>query len=195
MRPTCPLGALLLGLALASAAPAARGQTPPPSSSAASATVRARLQGTYVLLRGESAVGTRDAAIDSSVESLFFAARPIARHLLRDRCRIDTAITLRIADGVIRASTPENTVVVSREDGSWSTYKYGSEVFQLAQKLTPAGLVQTFVGPDGTRRNDFTLSDDGTTLTLHVNLMGPQLPRPVAYVLEYKRVTELGFRE
>jgi hypothetical protein len=48
-------------------------------------------------------------------------------------------------------------------------------------------LVQTFRSEDGQRQNVFTVSPDGTTLTMVATMTSPSLPAPLVYRLVYTR--------
>jgi hypothetical protein len=48
-------------------------------------------------------------------------------------------------------------------------------------------LTQVFVSDDGRRENEFTVSQDGKTVTLKVTLTSGRLSSPVAYSLSYKK--------
>ena len=48
-------------------------------------------------------------------------------------------------------------------------------------------LVQTFRSEDGQRQNVFTVSPDGTTLTMVATMTSPRLPAPLVYRLVYTR--------
>ncbi len=44
-----------------------------------------------------------------------------------------------------------------------------------------------YVGDDGEKRVDFETAEDGHGLTMHVTLLGEELPEPVRYRVQYRR--------
>lgn len=54
-------------------------------------------------------------------------------------------------------------------------------------KLQGNRLEQHFKAKDGDRTNTYTLGDDGASPRLDVIITSSQLPKPVEYVLNYRR--------
>jgi hypothetical protein len=50
-------------------------------------------------------------------------------------------------------------------------------------------LAQEFKAEDGQRKNEYSVSADGRTLTLEVTVTSPRLAQPVRYRLVYDRVS------
>jgi hypothetical protein len=63
----------------------------------------------------------------------------------------------------------------------------GGEDVRAAQRIVEDRIVQTLRDPRGVRRNEFTLSPDGQTLTVRVSIESPHLSAPLRYRLTYRR--------
>lgn len=130
-----------------------------------------------------------DAAIERVVAQMSFFTRSVARAEVKGasptftRVAIDTqpdAITVTF-DARKPVRTPANgaTIRWTRDDGV---------LFDVHAQLENDRLRQSFTNPSGTRINVFTLSPDGRTLTLDVELRSERLPAPVQYRLTFERV-------
>ena len=146
----------------------------------------ASLRGTYVLDRERSA--NINQAIETTIRRMSFVARPIARSRLRrtnayyDRVVIDftpVRVTTQF-DGrhVIESPAGGETIKWTREDG---------EVLDLSTRWQGGRLVQSFTADDGGRVNTYSVGEDGRTLTMHVVVSSPRLPRALEYDLVYTR--------
>lgn len=127
-------------------------------------------------------------AIDQGVASMNFVTRPIARGRLRKvnfpyrtlRISHTSSEITTVPDTRAPVVTPSNgtTVKWRREDG---------EIFDVSTSWEGTSLRQSFNADDGQRVNLFSLSPDGRTLTMHVTVTSPRLPKPVVYSLKYAR--------
>ena len=126
------------------------------------------------------------AAIDEAVAGMSFIIRPIARRRLTAGNRVFETLTVA-REGEDLVVDRDGVVVRSPADGSPADWT-GSDgkAYRVSQRLTPAGLVQTFDGKDGTRENTFSLAEDGT-LRVEVVVRSARLPAPLAYALTYAR--------
>jgi hypothetical protein len=130
----------------------------------------------------------RRAAIDKAIASLFFAIRPIARSRLSDGTRIDPSVAFSFTGGQIRVKLPPAPDAVSPEAGGTVNYTDDSgEKSRLSQVFASSKLTQVYATDDGSRRNEWSLSADGSTLSLHVVVSSPKLSAPVIYTLTYKK--------
>jgi hypothetical protein len=129
-----------------------------------------------------------NAAIEDAVGKMNFIKRPIARGRLKktnpayQRIAIarnpgEIVVTLD-ARKPIQMPDSGNTIKWTREDG---------EKFDLTAAWKDTQLTQTYVAEDGKRVNDFTLAEDGNTMTLQVTLTSDQLAKPLTYTLGYRR--------
>jgi hypothetical protein len=169
------------------------GRPEPPDGGVAVATLptaeelRSRYAGLYRYAGDAREQKAHDEAIDRSVETFFFALRAMARAKVAARTRIAPTYKLEFSGGAIRATIPGRAVAVSPENGTPAPYRVDDEPIVLSQRFEGAGLVQTFRSDDGARRNDLTLSPDGTVLTMKATLSSPKLSVPVTYTLTYRR--------
>jgi len=127
-------------------------------------------------------------AIDQGVASMNFVTRPIARSRLR---KVNVPYrTLRISQTPAQVTTiPDSrTPVVSPSDGTTVKWRReDGEVFDVSTSWEGASLRQSFKADDGQRVNVYSLSPDGRTLTMHVTVTSPRLPKPITYALKYAR--------
>ncbi|HEV2149816.1 MAG TPA: hypothetical protein VGR37_20625 [Longimicrobiaceae bacterium] len=127
-------------------------------------------------------------AINTAVQRMNFAMRPIARGRLRKtnepykRVVIsNTQSQVSVAmDGRPAIVTPANGTPVdwTREDG---------EKLRVSTEWENGTLEQTFKAEDGQRVNAYSVSPDGRTLTMNVTITSPRLPRPLTYKLVYRK--------
>ncbi len=162
------------------------------SQSAASpsiAELRARYSGFYRYAGDAREREARVAAIGQSVASFFFAVRGMAHSKLDDRTRIMPTCRFEFSDGKIRSTVPGHPIAISPETGAAAPYRVDDDAILLSQRFEGTHLVQVFKADEGgMRRNEFTLSPDGTVLSMKATLSSPKLSTPVIYTLTYRRV-------
>jgi hypothetical protein len=127
-------------------------------------------------------------AIDRSVASFNFVARPVARSRLKksnpvitraEFSRDSTNVVVRLGTQKPSAASPGgSTVKWTRDDG---------EVLDVGFSWDGATLVQSFKAEDGMRYNRYSLAPDGNTLTVDVTLTSDMLEVPVKYQLTLAR--------
>ena len=172
----------LVGASLASG-PVARADDPAPATAA-----RDRFAGSYAFVGGQKQKDALEAAIDKATDDMSFITRPIARSRLRDKTQIRATMGFAFAGGNITWTASDVGPATSPEDGSFGSYKSGSDTLKLSQKVNAGGqLIQSFVAEDGSRKNTYTLSPDGKTLTVNVIMTSTKLPAPVVYALTYQK--------
>ena len=127
------------------------------------------------------------AAIEAAAKDFNFVARPIVRSrlkkhnpvLYRVEIKQDGVITITLANAKPSTHTPgQPPVKWTRPDG---------EVFDVWMEWQGATLIQTFKSEEGTRVNRYDLSGDANKLAMDVVLTGPQLKKPVKYLLTFAR--------
>ena len=127
-------------------------------------------------------------AIEQGIASMNFLTRPIARSRLK---KVNTPYrTLRISHTPAQVTTvaDERAPVISPSDGSSVKWRReDGEVFDVSTTWEGASLRQSFSADDGQRVNVYSLSSDSRTLTLHVTVTSPRLPKPITYALKYAR--------
>jgi hypothetical protein len=129
-----------------------------------------------------------DAALEREVQGMFFAIRPIARSRLRALNPAYASVTIRFVNGNIEMVLPGAPFFRSPESGAsiaW-TAEDGNPA-HLSQRFDGTRIVQSIVASNGSRRNTYTVSPDGQTLTMSVYITAGQLPGPLAYTLTYRR--------
>jgi hypothetical protein len=144
------------------------------------------IAGTFALDRAAS--DNVDKAIAQAVKKMNFVTRPIARGRLQKTNQPYQQVTIATAganttvtiDKLAPRSAPSNGTPVdwTRADG---------EKFKLSMTWENGGLVESFKAEDGQRVNSYTLSPDGSTLTMNVTITSPRLPKPLTYKLVFKK--------
>lgn len=194
----------VLGLALSSApalaqaepsaappsdgAAASKAPEPKPSAPAPANDVRERLGGTFSYAGGAAQRAGIEAAIDRSLDGMFFVAKPIARSKLRSSTQVKDSIGFAFAGGFVTSTASGTGALRSPENGSAVAYTIDGEKLRVSHLLRADGhLIQTFVAADGSRTNDYAVSADGRRMNVAVTLSSPKLPRAVHYVLTYQR--------
>lgn len=146
----------------------------------------AAFAGTFVYVPGES--DDIHEAIEQSVRDMNFIKRPIARGRLRKTNEPYGSVTISHTPNEILIATDGRVPIVSPADGTpiqWQ--REDGETFDISTEWRSGKLAQTFRAGDGQRENLYSLSADGGTLTMHVTVSSPQLPRPVVYDLVFRR--------
>jgi hypothetical protein len=142
------------------------------------------LQGTYI---SESQSQTAiDAAIELGIAKMNFITRPIARRRLRKTNPPVQKVAITRTEQEISVAFDTGKPVHMPADGTtvkWT--RADGEVFDVAADWKGDQLIQSFKANDGQRINIFSISPDGTRLTLRVELTSPQLPAAVSYVLNF----------
>ena len=164
-----------------------RAQTATKDASAASGDLRARFTGTYRYAGSVQEQDARRAAIDHAVEGLSFVTRSTARSRVSATTQILGFYNFSFEPGKIVVRPEARPEMVSGDKGEPADYVYKGKHSTLTQVLAGDRIMQVFVSEDGRRENEYTLSQDGKTVTLKVTLTSGRLSSPVAYSLSYKR--------
>ena len=127
-----------------------------------------------------------EAAIEAGIAKMNFITRPIARSRLKKANSPHRKVEITRTQDEIGVSFDGSKPVLMPADGK--TIKWtrdDGEVLDVAGNWTGEQLVQSFTAEDGQRINTFSISPDGSTLTLQVELKSPRLPAPIGYVLSF----------
>lgn len=84
-------------------------------------------------------------------------------------------------DGGIKHITPRSGAAKNVKSAD------GKKTYNLRQKVAGSTLTQVYKGKDGVRTNVYTLSADGSTLTLKVKVTSDKLAAPLRYTIRYAR--------
>jgi hypothetical protein len=145
------------------------------------------IAGTFVLDRAAS--DNVDKAIASAVKDMNFITRPIARGRLQktNQPYQQVSIATSGANTVVTIDKlPPRQAPSTGTPVSWTRPADG-EKMKLSMRWDGGHLVETFKPEDGQRVNEYSLSPDGATLTMHVTVSSPRLPKPVTYKLAFKK--------
>jgi hypothetical protein len=150
--------------------------------------LRRRLVGDYLFVGGSAERALVPAAVERSVDGMFFIARGIAYDRLLRNCEICSRYTLALGEGTISVGGSCQLPDVSPDDGREVDHRTKlGETSKLSQRLVGETLVQEFRGDGGARRVVWTLLPDGQTLRMQVLITSKHLPHPVDYTLTYRR--------
>ncbi|MGZ5957572.1 MAG: hypothetical protein ACXWLI_04080 [Myxococcaceae bacterium] len=150
--------------------------------------LRQRYAGEYQFVGGAQERALVPAAVERSVDGMFFIARGIAYDRLIRTCEICNGYTLGFGGGNISIAGPCQRADVSPEDGREADHRTKlDDTSKLSQRFVGETLVQNFRGEEGARKVVWTLLPDGDTLRVQVVISSGHLPRPVDYTLTYRR--------
>ena len=150
--------------------------------------LRHRYTGDYVFAGGTTERAGVPAAVERSVDGMFFIARGIAYDRLLKSSEICARYTFELGAGSILVAGSCRTPDVSPADGREVDHRTKQgETSKLSQRFEDQTLVQDFRGDEGARKVVWTLLPGGTTLRAQVVISSKHLPRPVEYSLTYRR--------
>lgn len=150
--------------------------------------LRQRYAGEYQFVGGAAERALVPAAVERSVDGMFFIARGIAYDRLVRTCEICSSYTLGFGGGNISVAGPCQRTDVSPEDGREADHRTKlDDTSKLSQRFVGESLVQYFRGEEGARKVVWTLLPDGETLRVQVVISSKHLPHPVDYTLTYRR--------
>ncbi len=156
-------------------------------STASAASSDLRFTGTYRYAGSAQEEEARRAAIDHAVEGFSFVTRSTARNRVSATTQILGFYNFSFEPGKIVVRPEARPEMVSGDKGEPVDYVYNGKHSTLTQVLAADRISQVFVSDDGRRENEYTLSQDGKTVTLKVTLTSGRLSSPVAYSLSYKK--------
>src|SRR5262249_9930188 len=113
---------------------------------------------------------------------------PIARSRLRSTNQLARRISIAISGPQVDIVT-DGTSIKTTTDGQpagWT--REDGERIMVSTLWKGGALERVFKAEDGERANTYRLGGDGDTMTVGVVVTSPQLPRPLAYRLVYRRV-------
>ena len=150
--------------------------------------LRQRYAGEYRFVGGAAERALVPAAVERSVDGMFFISRGIAYDRLLRTCEICPSYTLGFSDGMISVAGSCQLADVSPDDGREADHlTKHDETSKLSQRFAGGTLVQDFRGDHGARRVVWTLLPDGETLRVQMIITSKHLPHPVDYTLTYRR--------
>jgi hypothetical protein len=150
--------------------------------------LRRRYTGEFLFAGGAAERAAVPAAVEHSVDGMFFIARGIAYDRLLRSSEVCASYRLDLGDANFSVAGSCRTPDVSPADGREVDHRTKEgETSKLSQRFVGETLVQEFRGDEGARRVVWTLLGDGDTLRAQVVMSSKHLPRPVEYALTYRR--------
>lgn len=125
-------------------------------------------------------------AIGEATEGGGFFVRNVGRRKLADKLRLLPVLRIALTDSTATITTDDGSALETPV--SAGTGRGGREsVVGVTTRWDGRALVRTFREDEGLRRYRYSLEPDGATLCVEVHVEGSRLPRPVEYVLTYRR--------
>lgn len=150
--------------------------------------LRRRYAGEFEFAGGQAERSSVPAAVERSVDGMFFIARGLAYDRLLKSSLVCDRYRLDFGGGSITVAGSCRTPDVSPDDGGEVDHRTRQgETSKLSQRFVGETLVQEFRADEGARRTVWTLLPDGNTLRVQVLISSKHLPRPVDYTLTYRR--------
>jgi hypothetical protein len=129
------------------------------------------------------------AAVERSVDGMFFISRGIAYDRLIHVCEVCATYSLSFSKGEVEVSSPCQVPDKSPDDGREVDHlTKAGDASKLSQRFVQGMLVQEFRGEGGTRRVVWTLAPDQESLSVQYTITSHHLPHPVDYTLSYRRI-------
>jgi hypothetical protein len=128
-------------------------------------------------------------AVEAAVRQMNPLIRGIARRRMLEANAVIPTLDFRLGGDPIVASYVGGRLIEAPADGRavpW-TDQYG-ETIEVSHRLRGSTLVQTMVGAQGNRRNQYRFTDDGKTMTMTVEISAKQMPAPLRYSVRYRLV-------
>lgn len=120
--------------------------------------------------------------IEEIVDDMSFVKRPFARSALKDSTRPCPTLEIAFSGDQITLFCKTRSPIRSPLDGTavdWTNE--GGDPHRVSQALENGRIVQIFRGEDGSRKNVYTLKNDGKELELEVTITSDDLPRALTY--------------
>jgi hypothetical protein len=147
-----------------------------------------RYAGEYLFAGGDAERAQIPAAVERSVDGMFFISRGIAYQRLLKTCEICSRYSLAFGAGNVTVAGSCQIFDVSPADGGEADHRTKlGDTSKLSQRFVDQTLVQDFRAEEGSRKVIWTLLPDGDTLRVQVIISSKHLPRPVDYTLTYRR--------
>jgi hypothetical protein len=155
---------------------------------AASYAQESSLRGTWTINRQAS--DNVPQAINTAVARMSFITRPIARGRLTRTNPVYNRVVVNYTPTHVTTTFDTRRPIESPANGQpvqWT--REDGEKFNLSTSWEAGRLVQTFRAEDGSRTNTYSVSADGSTLTMNVVIRSPKRPQPLTYKLVYNKAS------
>lgn len=146
------------------------------------------IQGTFVY--DASASDNVNQAIETAISRMNFVIRPIARGRLKKTNQPYHRIAISHTNSEISVKTDNRAPIVTPANGTpkdWT--REDGEKLKVSTEWENGKIVQTFRAEDGQRINTYSVSPDGSVLSMLVTIRSEKLPKPLTYTLRYRRAS------
>jgi hypothetical protein len=144
------------------------------------------LQGTYTL--DAAASDDVNKAIERAIARMNMVKRPVARGRLKKTNQPYQQVVIEQTSSEITTTMDNRKPITTPVTGTpikWT--REDGETFDVSTQWDNGKLKQTFKAEDGQRVNSFSISPDGSVLTLDVTVTSSKLSRPLLYKLVFRK--------
>ena len=128
------------------------------------------------------------AAIERAVEHMFFIARPIARHRLRENNPLPRQLRLDYTKDTITVRLGDAPPAALPRDGSAVPWRsLGGDKCQASITVAGDTLIEHVVAHGGQSETRYVPLDDGTRIREDVRITSSHLSQPVVYSVTFAR--------
>jgi len=156
-------------------------------SSTLAAAQESGLDGTYILDETDS--DNMNEVIEDAVRKLNFPTRDIARGRLKKLNPAYREIAINSSPNEISVTADNQPPLRAPANGAPVAWTGPDGKVNASMQLAGGRLAQTLTSADGRRVNNYTLSADGRTLTVHVTETSPRLSQTIKYKQVYRRAS------
>lgn len=131
------------------------------------------------------------AAVNQTVEHMSFITRPVARGRLNKTNPLPQHVQVARTNDTLSVAFDGGNPVITPLDGDTVPWRSSltKEDYKAHAERRADTTAQVIVAPDGERTNEYVFSPDGSRLELRVTVASHRLPRPLTYVLRFRRDT------
>jgi hypothetical protein len=130
-------------------------------------------------------------AVERAIAHMSFITRPIARRRLMKANRPPPRLTFDVRSDTIAVTFDGVNPIVTPRSGEAVAWVRGQTGERYDVRIVQSGdtLRQEIAADDGRRENYFLFLDGGARVELHVVLSADRLPRPLSYMLVFRRAS------
>ncbi len=130
---------------------------------------------------------TIDRGIERCVTEMNYFVQSIARSQLHDQTPVNDRIDIGFPDGQITVGFDQRFTYTTRPGVAQDFELPDGTDVTVRQYFRDGHLEQYFEHSLGRRWNVYTLSADGTTMTVRATQQGPMMPAPMTFSLDYRQ--------
>ncbi len=125
--------------------------------------------------------------IDAAVRQMNIAMRPFARRYMARALRPPAWLTINSTSSRVTITTDRATTTTPTDGSRVRLAAAKGEVHEVSTRWVDGRIERTLRMEGAERVSTYSMSPDGSTLTVSVRWSSPRLPQPIAYRLVYAR--------